>query len=176
MVWLGSLYLTATDRSLTYLYGIKWSHPAPVEWGLFIIGIYLYITKKGVEPFTSIYFGVITVTGAGWLYETRTWIKNRDFVKLLGANYHKAFFIDFQVISMLIFFFLLKYSREINYKTPPNLGLLTGVYGAYQFLLSSVVSITFYKITHQTILWTWFIRVPTILYLAYIITGVQEKH
>ena len=176
VTWLCSLYLMLLGEPLTHLYGIHWTYAAPVEWGFFIIWIYWYLRTCGVESFTSSYIGVIAATGAGWLYETRTWVNQRDIVRFLGLNYHKVFFIDYQVVSILILFLVLFYSREVNYKPSKYLWVSPVGFFIYQYLFEPIIRAPFSVDAGSKVVWTWIIRIPTILYLGYIISGVQRKN
>jgi len=164
-----SVVLYITDTNLSLLFGIKWSYPAPIEWGSYILIGYKILKDKGLPIFEAYYLAFITAFAGGWLYEIPRWIYVGTPFAILKINYVKVFFIEFQLLCIPIAYWVI--TNRTTYRPPTHINL-----ALFLYLIFSVLNVPIsYHIPIAAIckMWRWIIRVPTQLILLYILTGIK---
>ena len=168
------LYLDGKD--MYALAGIRWSAPSPIEWGTLILCCTVTLYSRGIHIYESFYLSFITAMGGGWLYEIAYsiphWV-NGGFApwNWMKINAVKVFFIEFQVFCIPILLYIIKKT-----KTYKNCALLyVAIIGAIIFYgLGPNIAPYIHRLGKTAYMWT--LRVPTIIVLYSLITGIQGNN
>lgn len=167
-----SLYLWIVDGNFMALFGFKWSVPSPVEWSIMVIALTYLLYQKEVSIFKSYYLSLITAIGGGWIWEISHgfpfWVRS-GFAhwNMFKLNAVKVFYFEFQVICLPIVLYIL---RDMKYKR--NKYLIPAIIGAAIFYLGNI-QIAPYVNRINYYLFSWVLRVPTIIVLYLLLNGVQ---
>jgi len=143
------------DDTLT---GFHWNHIAPIQYVIQIFTIF-YIAWKSSKNITySVALGYNGAAATGYVYESPLWFYsvNYDRAHLLHSSYRYVFFVDYQIIAIGVFLWLLR-KQNVKFKFN-DLILFISLYGT-TFLMASKI-------------YTWqtknIIRIPIIIYFIYL--------
>lgn len=164
-----SLTLYLTGGSLTHIFGISWTYPAPIEWGTYILAAYTTLKRRAIPGFEALYLSLITALAGGWIYEIPRWVLTGDYWGILSLNITKIFFIRFQIICIPIAAWIL--INRTNYKAPEYLAMTAII---YLFFIVATAAIPIGRYSDRLIedSWRWIARVPTQLIMLYILKGI----
>jgi len=167
LVLFGSVFLFLTKGSLTNLFRISWSYPAPIEYGLFIFFVYRFLFSQGLHEFEAYFIALLSALGSGWLYEIPRWIYLHNLIGIINPNATKVFFTDFQVFCLPLVYIIV--NSRLEYDLPLNLEFIFPLY-LITFVLT-LINPFVYSIFGG--LWLWIIRVPTLLFIYYLLSGIK---
>ncbi len=165
----GAMYFK--HDSMANLFGIHWSAPSPIEWGLFIIISTLLLYYRKTPIFESYYIAFITAMAGGWVYEFIPIIFYRwDYFVFFKINAYKVFFMEFQLLCLPILAYVIQETKKFK---PHWLLLPTSII----FTAFSVFNVQIMQYFRDTLNYSyrWWVRLPTISLLFATLMGVYEK-
>ena len=167
-----SLGVALKGLDMSYLIGLHWSLPSPIEWGTMIILCTATLQSRGIPIFESYYLSHITAMGGGWLYEFLPILfqPNFDPIRFFKVNAVKVFFVEFQVLCLPILAYIITKTKKYN---PPKLIIPTGL----TFLAFSAFNnqITQYVRDNLIYSYCWYVRLPAIAFLDTVLYGVWPR-
>jgi len=105
-----SIYNIFTNTSNIIFKGFNWTHIIPIQYALIIFAITLigYSATNNLNYSTAL--GYNGASAIGYIYETPFWLFSQKYDKahFLHSSYRFTFFIDYQIISIFVFLWLLK--------------------------------------------------------------------
>lgn len=159
-----------TGNGLSGIFGIRWSYPAPIEWGGYILMAYVVLRNR-LSLAESFYLSFITAMGGGWLYEIPRWIFLGNPLAILKINVNKVFFTEFQLLCLPLTYWVINHRTQ--YTKPRHLTKVYLVYILFS-VLTCVLPIPRY--VTQSLgdgVWRWMVRIPTQLTLLYSLSGIK---
>lgn len=170
LVLFGSILLYLVQGSLANIFRINWSYPAPIEYGLFIFIVYRFLVSLGIHEYESYYLALLSALGSGWLYEIPRWIYTNDVIGIIQPNASKVFFTDFQRFCLPLVYIIVH--NRFEYDLPSNLEFVFPGYLVF-FVFNSITRMPFYFDSLADNLWSWIVRVPTLLFIGYLLSGIK---
>lgn len=153
-----STYYFILDYPNDRLTGFKWSYMAPIQY-LLQIAIIFYIGLKTTKnkPY-SYALGFNGAAATGYLYEMPYWIFSikREQAHFIHTNYNYVFYIDFQILAIFVYLWLLK-EQKIDFKHKDLIGFI--IVFSYSILMASQM-----YVFNQNII----ARIPMIIYFIYL--------
>jgi len=131
-----SFYYFITGSSTNELTGFHWFHIAPIQYMILILILTIigYCSTRDLSYSTAL--GYNGASAIGYIYETPFWLFSRkyDQAHFIHTSYRFVFFLDYQIISIAVFIWLLKQQKKSFRKQE-----LTGFLLAYgiTFLMAS---------------------------------------
>jgi hypothetical protein len=163
-------------KTLESLVDFPWSYPSPVQWSLLIILGYDILRRKGYDPFSSFFYASMTALGGGWLwelfYQIPFWVRS-EFSSWIPVNMgvNKVFLVDFHIFALPLVF------RELRVKIDAKfLVLIIALWTSYLILPDYAINFHRMGMIGANTVWSWVIRIPTILFLILILRSVKHEH
>ena len=164
------LFLQGSD--MTFLAGIRWSPPSPIEWGLFICVSYLILFSRGLHSFEAFYLSFIAAMGGGWLYEFFPHLTRGDFnwFVFFKVNAVKVFFVEFQVLCLPLLAAIVYKTKDYEHH--------------WTLKITGPFMVLFYGFNKQVIAfaqrnllysYSWWVRLPAIFFLLSIVYGIKGE-
>lgn len=129
-------YYAVTNMPDDFFWGFNWSHIAPIQYviTIIILSIIGYMSTKNIKYSTAL--GYNGASAIGYLYEMPFWLfsKKYDKAHFLHASYRFVFYLDYQIISIFIFLWLLK-QQKITLKKADLIGF--GLVWGFTFIMAS---------------------------------------
>jgi len=164
------LYLKYDD--MTWLAGINWSAPSPLEWAVLILAGTITLIYRKIEPFTSFYMAFIAAMGGGWLYECPGWIIGGFWpMAFFKVNATKVFFIEFQLFCLPLLGYIITKTKTYrrHWLMVPLIVFAVAFY-TYSPWLKQILPAYIGNYGYR-----WVIRLPVIAMLYTYIYGVKGE-
>lgn len=142
---------------------LRWSYSAWLEWLGFCIAAFAYANWRTGDAFFAANYMTQAAAAGGWLYELPIFPHNSCPGFGLNLNWNHTFLVNFQIVSFLIVVCSL-IDRGIRINRKIALSIL--LYSIYALLLLRFPSVSFIY-NH------WLTRMPTIIMLIMLITGLN---
>lgn len=143
----------------TSLIPFKWHYQGPLTWGAFFLVYYRSSIRKNINKLTSFTLATLATVGAGWLYEIPFFHPPSTFTTQLSL-----FYINGQYLCLL----LLAYEIvTMNFR--PN----KPIYATFFFLIIYSVLLFNNPSLLRLPYHTWFMRIPTCLFLLSLLGGIN---
>lgn len=158
-----SFYYLITGTPTNELTGFHWIHIAPIQYTIviLILAIIGFISTKDISYSTALGFN--GASAIGYLYETPFWLFSRkyDQAHFIHTSPRFVFFLDYQIISIAVFIWLLK-QQKISFRKQELTGFLLA-YGI-TFIMASKMYVW------QTLL---IARLPMMFYSIYLTSQIN---
>lgn len=173
-----SIGLMLDGQTLNALVGFRWSFPSPIQWGLLIIAGSLMLQRK-IPVFDAFYLSFMAGLGGGWIYEILYgipyWIRS-GFASwnVFNARLIKVFFIDFQILSIPVFIWILR--DRFNYRLSSRLKAILPVVVSF-YLLGIQLAPSFHRLGNfgGNGVYGWVLRIPVAGFLYLVLSEVSES-
>lgn len=168
---LGATYLYFVEDNMSRIAGIKWSAPSPIEWGAFILVSTILMIRRKIPVFEAYYLSFIAALGGAWMYEFAPFLfRDFNWFIFFKVNAVKVFFMEFQVFCLPLLTFIILKTKE--YERHPLLipaGIFEGLFAAFNpLIIRWVQAALFYN-------YRWVVRVPTIIFLFFLLLGIKGE-
>jgi len=167
-----SLGLHLMGQDMSFIAGIAWSAPSPIQWGSMTVVLTGLLWSRKTPIFEAFYLSTLTAIGGGWIYEFAPLLFHDNFNWLIffKVNAVKVFFVEFQIFCLPIAAYLI--ATRKRYRSHilllPSFLLLVA-WSAYR------PSIEQYVRDNLIYSYRWYIRLPAILFLSLWIYGVKGE-
>jgi len=170
---LWAVYVWVRDKNLSSIVGFKWSIASPFTWGVFIMVCYGLMRRNENSVIDSFYYSFIAGVGGGWIYDINWWIRG-SLENILQVNYYKVFFINFQIICVVVLILLVLYDKTYR-DNKYSFWLLVF---SFLFYLNTPILRPFFNYSLTPIklsLYGFVIRLPIQLYLINVFKEIKPK-
>ncbi len=160
-----SIYFKVRGIANTTWTGFSWNYAAPIQYSLQILIItYLaYRVTKEISFSTTLGFHAASATG--YVYETPFWVFSvKDQAHFLHSHPSNLFFINYQIIAIPVFIWLLSRAEiKINRKRFN--------YFIYAYFLTYIIASKMYLL--ESALYS---RIPLIVFSIYLASEIRETN
>lgn len=165
-----SIGLNSIGADMSFLAGIHWSAPSPIEWGIMIV-VLTGVLKQRIPLFEAFYLSFITVMGGAWIYEFLPLLfHDFSWMVFFKVNAIKVFFMEFQIFCLPIVAYIIASTKE---------------YKKQRLLLPSLILFVAWSAFRPTIEhyvrqamfmnYKWVIRIPAIIFLSLWLYGIKGE-
>jgi len=159
-----SIYYIMTRNTDDTLTGFHWGHYAPIQYAIQIFAL-AFIGWKFTHNLTySIALGFNGASATGYIYEVPFWFFTVKYSQahLIHSSPRYVFFIDYQIIAIGVYIWLLK-QHDIVFNKKDIIGFL--IAWGITFIMAS-----------QMYVWETrlIVRIPLIMYVIYLATKLGE--
>jgi len=165
---ISSLIVWFNEESLYRIFGFRWSIASPLSWCIFILAGYFLMRRNGNMSVDSFFYSFICGVGCGWLYDVHWWLQSGNLGLILKVNYYKVFFIDYQIICIVIFLVLVLSVKQYH-DNRLSVPLLIFAFAFYYF--TPYTKPIFYSINRD--IYKYLIRLPVQLYFLNVIREIK---
>ena len=164
------LYFMGKDMS--FIAGIAWSSPSPIQWGSMIVVLTGILWSRKIPIFDSFYIAFLTAMGGGWLYEFTPMIfHDFNLLAFIKFNAVKVFFIEFQLFCLPIIAYIILTSKQ--YKA--NRYLIPAFLGMVLFYALTPTIKPLFPVYVGYYAYRWYVRLPAIIFLSVWVEGIQGE-
>ena len=155
--------------------GFSWHFASPMEWGALIIGSSFMLYRRGFDIFESYYLSLLAGMGGGWVYEILFgipyWVES-GFAhwNIFKANAVKVLFFEFQVVCVPLLLYIIWSTKRFR---RPRLLVPLIILSLVFYLSGLPTMIWMSQMFNNRQLYSWFVRMPTILTLFTLLYGVE---
>lgn len=118
-------YYAITNTPEEIFFGFNWNYVAPIQYVIliFVLAIIGFCSTRNTKYSTAL--GYNGAAAIGYLYETPFWLfsKKIDKAHFIHTNHRFVFFLDYQIIAIVVFIWLLK-QQKITIKKEEMIGFI----------------------------------------------------
>lgn len=146
-----------------------WTIEAPIEWGITLMILLIIIYNKYKDIPYSVTLSYLMVSAGGYIYEIPIYVKKGGWMNIIVIKDYYMLYLHSEIISIILIYLLLRNKRFEMNKIISSCLIIYSMY--------FIICLYTHWLTYLSyMIGNWVYRIPTILLLLSILTGLDRRY